>query len=233
MTITEKEIKINNIPAIILGNPSRNVYLYIHGQGGNKEEAYNIAEFVCGHGYQILSIDLPEHGNRKGEVNSFDPWHIVPELTEVMKFAKEHWERISLFANSIGAYDVMPLIKVSKKYDMKFNMLLDFCIGKAAASVKEFYLLPVGNKLIQYDKLAVNTIVANKDGEVSSCDIAYTDNLEKFNADYLRYTTEVQGTCIDHDLSEEYMVIGTSAIVNVELDGAIGMNSGIFNNPFT
>lgn len=75
-------------------------------------------------------------------------------------------------------YDVMPLIKVSKKYDMKFNMLLDFCIGKAAASVKEFYLLPVGNKLIQYDKLAVNTIVANKDGEVSSCDIAYTDNLE-------------------------------------------------------
>lgn len=46
MTITEKEIKINNIPAIILGNPSRNVYLYIHGQGGNKEEAYNIAEFV-------------------------------------------------------------------------------------------------------------------------------------------------------------------------------------------
>lgn len=104
MTITEKEIKINNIPAIILGNPSRNVYLYIHGQGGNKEEAYNIAEFVCGHGYQILSIDLPEHGNRKGEVNSFDPWHIVPELTEVMKFAKEHWERISLFANSIGAF---------------------------------------------------------------------------------------------------------------------------------
>ena len=53
MTITEKEIKINNIPAIILGNPSRNVYLYIHGQGGNKEEAYNIAEFVCGHGYQM------------------------------------------------------------------------------------------------------------------------------------------------------------------------------------
>lgn len=71
-----------------------------------------------------------------------------------------------------------------------------------------------------------------KDGEVSSCDIACTDNLEKFNADYLRYTTEVCNTCIDHDLSDEYMVIGTSAIVNVELDGAVGMNSGIFNNPF-
>ena len=129
-------------------------------------------------------------------------------------------------------YDEMPLIKVSKSRGMKFNMLLDFCIGKAAVSVKEFYLLPVGDKLIQYDKLAVNTIVENKDGEVSSCDIACTDNLEKFNADYLRYTTEVCNTCIDHDLSDEYMVIGTSAIVNVELDGAVGMNSGIFNNPF-
>ena len=129
-------------------------------------------------------------------------------------------------------YDVMPLIKVSKSRGMKFNMLLDFCIGKSAVSVKEFYLLPVGDKLIQYDKLAVNTIVENKDGEVSSCDIACTDNLEKFNADYLRYTTEVCNTCIDHDLSDEYMVIGTSAIVNVELDGAVGMNSGIFNNPF-
>ena len=120
-------------------------------------------------------------------------------------------------------YDVIPLIKVSKNRGMKFNMLLDFCIGKAAASVKEFYLLPVGNKLMQYDKLAVNTIVANKDGEVSSCDIAYTDSLEKFNADYLKYTTAVHNTCIDHDLSEKYMVIGTSAIVNVELDGAVGM----------
>lgn len=104
MTITKKEIKINNIPATVWGTSSRNVYLYIHGQGGNKEEAYSIAEIVCKNGYQILSIDLPEHGNRKGETNSFDPWHIVPELTEVMKFAKEHWERISLFANSIGAW---------------------------------------------------------------------------------------------------------------------------------
>ncbi len=129
-------------------------------------------------------------------------------------------------------YDVMPLVKFSKKHNLKFNMLLDFCIGKAAATVKEFYLLPVGNKLMQYDKIAVNTIVENKDGEVSSCDVAFTDNLEKFNADYLRHTAEVQNSCVDHDLSADYMVIGTSAIVSVELDGAVGMNSGIFNNPF-
>ena len=74
-------------------------------------------------------------------------------------------------------YDVMPLIAVSKHRGMKFHMLLNFCIGRAAASIKEFYLLPVGSKLMQYDKIAVSTIVANKEGAVNSCAIAYTDAL--------------------------------------------------------
>ena len=64
--------------------------------------------------------------------------------------------------------DVTNLVKISKKKHLKFNMLLDYCIGKAAVDVKEFYVLPVGEKLIQYDTIAVNTIVKNKDGEVSS-----------------------------------------------------------------
>ena len=128
--------------------------------------------------------------------------------------------------------DVTNLIKISKKKHMKFNMLLDFCIGKAAVSVKEFYILPVGEKLIKYDRIAVNTIVKNKTGEVSSCDISYTDDLEKFNQDYLKYTMQVAEACQDRDLSNDSMVIGTSAIIDTEIDGAVGMNSGIFNNPF-
>ena len=128
--------------------------------------------------------------------------------------------------------DVTNLIKKSKKKHLKFNMLLDFCIGKAAVSVKEFYILPVGEKLIKYDCIAVNTIVKNKTGEVSSCDISYTDNLEKFNQDYLKYTIQVAETCQDRDLSNDSMVIGTSAIIDTEIDGAVGMNSGVFNNPF-
>ena len=128
--------------------------------------------------------------------------------------------------------DVTNLIKISKKKHMKFNMLLDFCIGKAAVSVKEFYILPVGEKLIKYDRIAVNTIVKNKTGEVSSCDISYTDDLEKFNQDYLKYTMQVAEFCRDRDLSNDSMVIGTSAIIDTEIDGAVGMNSGIFNNPF-
>ena len=128
--------------------------------------------------------------------------------------------------------DVTNLIKISKKKHMKFNMLLDFCIGKAAVSVKEFYILPVDEKLIKYDNIAVNTIVKNKTGEVSSCDILYTDDLEKFNEDYVKYTAQVAETCQDRDLSDDCMVIGTSAIIDTEIDGAVGMNSGIFNNPF-
>ena len=128
--------------------------------------------------------------------------------------------------------DVTDLVKVSKKRGLKFNMLLDYCIGKAAVGIKEFYLLPVGEKLMQYDSIAVNTIVKNKTGEVSSCDILFTDDLAKFNEKYLKYTRQVAETCQDRDLSENCMVFGTSAIVDTELDGAVGMNSGIFNNPF-
>ena len=128
--------------------------------------------------------------------------------------------------------DVTNLVKISQKKHLKFNMLLDFCIGKAAASVKEFYLLPVGDKLMQYDTLAVNTIVKNKPGEVSSCDILQSDNLDVFNREYLKYTAEVAQNCVDRDLSADSMVIGTSSIIDTEIDGAVGMNSGIFNNPF-
>ena len=128
--------------------------------------------------------------------------------------------------------DVTNLIRVSRKRHLKFNMLLDYCIGKAAVSIKEFYLLPVGEVLIQYDTIAVNTIVKNKDGNVSSCDILYTEDLETFNLDYLNYTAQTAGTAQDRDLSADSMVIGTSAIVDTEIDGAVGKNSGIFNNPF-
>lgn len=128
--------------------------------------------------------------------------------------------------------DVTNLIRFSRRNHMKLNMLLDYCIGKAAVDVKEFYTLPVGEKLMQYDTIAVNTIVKNKDGEVSSCDILYTNDLNHFNQDYLKYTAQVAETSQDRDLSGDSMVIGTSAIVDTEIDGAIGMNSGIFNNPF-
>lgn len=128
--------------------------------------------------------------------------------------------------------DVTRLVRISRKKGLKFNMLLDWCIGKAASSIQEFYLIPVGDKLMQYDFLAVNTIVKNKEEGVSSCDILFTDDINQFNRQYLEYTSKVADTCTDRDLSDKCMVIGTSAIIDTEIDGVVGMNSGIFNNPF-
>ena len=128
--------------------------------------------------------------------------------------------------------DVTNLVRTGRKKRLKFNMLLDYCVGRAASQVKEFYILPVGGRLMRYDTLAVNTIVKNKKGEVNSCDILFTDDLERFNRDYLQYTVWASQNCQDRDLSADSMVIGTSAIVDTEIDGAVGMNSGIFNNPF-
>ena len=128
--------------------------------------------------------------------------------------------------------DVTNLVKLSKKKGLKFNMLLNYCIGGAASKVSEFYLLPVGTKLKKFDALAVNSIVKNRNGEVNSCDIHYSRDLDSFNSEYLQYTRESAETLRDRDLSDECMVIGTSAIVDTELDGVVGMNSGIFNNPF-
>ena len=153
------------------------------------------------------------------------------ETTRAMAF--ELWMKApNPMVTFFKTLDVTNLIRVSKRRGLKFNMLLDWCIGKAAAGVKEFYMLPVGDQLIAYDSIAMNTIVKNRTGEVSSCDILFTEDLDAFNRGYLEHTARVAESCIDRDLSENSMVIGTSAIVDTEIDGAVGMNSGIFNNPF-
>ena len=127
--------------------------------------------------------------------------------------------------------DVTNLLRTAKRKGWKFNMLMCWCIGRAASGIEEFYLLPVGDRLMRYDTLAVNTIVADRRGEVSSCDIPFTDDLRRFNDDYLRLTRQVAESCENHDLTES-MVIGTSALAQYEIDGAVGMYSGVFNNPF-
>ncbi len=128
--------------------------------------------------------------------------------------------------------DVTNLVRLCKRRHLKFNMLLDYCIGRAASPIKEFYILPVGDRLMRYDALSVNTIVKNRAGELSSCDILFSDDFEAFNREYLAFTSQTAESCQDRDLSADCMVIGTSAIVETELDGVVGMNSGIYNNPF-
>lgn len=147
-------------------------------------------------------------------------------------FAFEAWMQAPMpMVTFFKTLNVSRLVRLSRSKGIKFNMLMCWCIGRAASQVKEFYMLPVDGKLMQYDSLAVNTIVMNRNGEVSSCDIPFADDFETFNSDYLRLTRQVAESCENHDLTES-MVIGTSALAQYDIDGAVGMYSGIFNNPF-
>ena len=147
-------------------------------------------------------------------------------------YAFEMWMKAPMpMVTLIKTLDVSRLRRIGRRHGLKFNMLMCWCIGKAASQVKEFYMLPVDGKLMRYDTLAINTIVANRDGEVSSCDIPFSEDISKFNADYLRLTRQVAETCENHDIIDS-MVIGTSALAQYDIDGAVGMYSGIFNNPF-
>ena len=131
----------------------------------------------------------------------------------------------------VKTLDVSHLVKVSKRTGIKFNILMCWCIGKAAKDIKEFYLLVEQGKLYQYDKLAINIIVDNCKGGISTCDVPYSDDLEQFNADYLRITQQTATECKDITL-EDYIIIGTSTLVQTEVDCVINQYNGIFNNPF-
>lgn len=147
-------------------------------------------------------------------------------------YAFEMWMNAPMpMVTFIKTLNVGPLLRFSRKQKLKFNMLMLWCIGKAATQVKEFHLLPVGNKLMYYDTIAVNTIVANRNNEVSSCDIPYSGCLRTFNNNYLNLTRQTASTCQNHDITHS-MVIGTSALPECDIDSAVGMYSGIYNNPF-
>ena len=157
---------------------------------------------------------------------------VNPQIT-TRAYAFEMWMNAPMpMVTFFKTLDVSNLLKISKKKRLKFNMLMCYCIGMAASKVKEFYMLPVSGKLMQFDTIAVNTIVANSAGEVSSCDLPFSKDLAQFNKTYLQLTKQVAESCVDHDLSAESTVIGTSALAQYEIDGAVGMYSGIFNNPF-
>ena len=147
--------------------------------------------------------------------------------------AYELWMRApNPMVTFVKTLDVTKLVRAARKRRLKFNMLMDYCVGKAASPIPEFYTLPVGEKLMRYDALAVNTIVRSRGGGICSCDLRFSEDLESFNREYLTRTAQAAESGADRDLSAECMVIGTSAIPDTELDAAVGMYSGIYCNPF-
>jgi len=131
----------------------------------------------------------------------------------------------------VKTFDVTTIYKRCKKEGLKFNMLLCWCMGRAASQIDEFYLLAKEGKLYKFDRLAINVIVDNAKGGISTCDIPYNDDLQQFSRDYDAITLKCSTSC-QEICDEEAMILGTSAVTGTELDCIVNQYSGIYNNPF-
>ena len=109
----EERFCIGHIPAVLRGEPSDRVWLFLHGKHGRKEEGLDFAELACPKGWQVLSIDMPEHGQRQGSPEKLVPWTVAPELKAVMNYARSRWPQVALRANSIGAWFAMQAFAIA------------------------------------------------------------------------------------------------------------------------
>ena len=127
-------------------------------------------------------------------------------------------------------FDVSNVLKASKKLGITFNALLCWCIGKVASQIEEFYLLPEQGKLFKYNDIAINVIVNNRNGGINSCDIPFSMDINQFANDYNALTMQTFIECKSSFL-EENMIIGTSAMIQTELDSIVNQYTDKFSNP--
>ena len=155
---------------------------------------------------------------------------INPQETK-RAFAFEMWLNAPMpMVTLVKTMNVSRLMKLSKKTGVKFNTLMCWCIGKAAMETEELFLLPENGKLFRYDSIAINVVVRNSKGGINSCDIPYSADLQQFNRDYLELTTKVAKECQSSFL-DGYMIVGTSAMIQTELDCILNQYTDKFLNP--
>ena len=110
----KQTMKMAGVPAVLYGERSRRVYLYVHGKNGCKEEAERFANTACAAGWQVLAIDLPEHGARRSSPEKLLPWVAVPEIRAVYARMQPVWPHIRLYGVSIGAWLAMQALQAEK-----------------------------------------------------------------------------------------------------------------------
>lgn len=157
---------------------------------------------------------------------------IDPKTTSRAK-AFELWMNATMpMVTMTKTFDITHLRRIAKRKGIKLNMLMCYAVVKAASEFKEFYMLPVGDKLMEFDNIAINTIVMTKDDGINTCDIPFSEDVHQFEADYLRITSLAQRSSEDVVLGDDYMVIGSSALTKCELDSVVNVYAGFWNNPF-
>lgn len=157
----KKTLKIKNIPAILWGDHSEQLFIAIHGNMSNKADdaIVILAEEVVPMGYQVLSFDLPEHGERKNESIDCKVQNCVPELKTVINYAQSIAHNISIFACSMGAYFSLlayfdlpikqclflsPVINMERIIN---NMMTWFGISEARLKTEKEIETPIGQVL--------------------------------------------------------------------------------------
>ena len=103
----KERIEINNIPSIVWGEKNNKVFIAVHGNMSNKEDEVIkiLADNITNKGYQLISFDLPEHGERKENKEYLcKVQNCVKDLKQIIEYAKSNYDKINLWACSMGAY---------------------------------------------------------------------------------------------------------------------------------
>ena len=157
----KQNFKIHGIPAILWGDNSEKLFIAVHGNMSNKADdvILILAEKLAQLGYQVLSFDLPEHGERKDDPTPCKVQYCVKDLSTIMEYVKIKWDNISLFACSMGAYfslltykddDLKQCIFLSPVVDMERiinNMMTWFSVSEDQLKTKKEVATPIGQTL--------------------------------------------------------------------------------------
>lgn len=145
----QTKIFIEEIPAIIWGEKSDKVFLYVHGKFSRKEYASQLATQAAEKGWQTLSFDLPEHGDRLADKSTpFNIFTCMDDAKKAADFAFSRWKKVSLFAVSIGAQISLQTFSESdRRFDevlflspiIDMNHLIQKMFGWYGISEQELY----------------------------------------------------------------------------------------------
>ena len=156
-----QNLTIANIPAVLWGEPSDKIMVAVHGNASNKadEPIALLAGAAVPLGYQVLSFDLPQHGDRKNEPTLCKVQNCIQDISRIMDFAAGQAGQISLFACSMGAYfsllacrdlPVRQSLFLSPIVDMKRlidNMMAWFDVSPERLRAEQEIALPIGQTL--------------------------------------------------------------------------------------
>lgn len=221
--------RINSIPAALWGETSDKVIIAVHGNMSYKTDVpiRFLAQKALPRGYQVLSFDMPEHGDRKIENTPCKVQYCVKDLVTIMQYAKVKWKHVSLFANSMGAYFSLlayhnealekawflsPVVDMQRIIE---NMMKSFHITEERLKNKETISTPMGQNLywdyycyvkehpINHWKIPTNILYGSKD------DLCESDTIFKFAEQFSCKLEIMQGAEHYFHTSEQLEVFST------------------------